>query len=383
MLGRWLSGNCGPIGLDLGRSTIRMLQFCERGGRTVVQASGHYQLPLDLPEDGLPRQQAIADGCARILESAPFQGRNVASCLPANQMQFKNVRMPHMPDEELTKAVRFEAVDRLQLGDVPHRIDHLVAGEVRQGDEARDEIILMAAPEQLLNDHLELLRSCGLVPVAIDTEPTALTRCFARLFRREEDHLAPRVIVDIGMGATKVLITRGYQVVFFKLIDISGARLNASIAEYLGLSACDASELRYQLTRRESQSDDQSKPLFGSTRRENVETAVFESLRSVIGELGREISLCMRYYSVTFRGCRPEQVFLVGGEANEPQLAQVISGELGMEAQIGKPLVGIDLSGSHIAIERRGPLPDWALAAGLALRPEERLGAKMGRRGAA
>jgi Tfp pilus assembly PilM family ATPase len=139
------------------------------------------------------------------------------------------------------------------------------------------------------------------------------------------------------------------------------------VAEHLDLSVDDAARLRRRLTSPESESDE-GEPLFGSTRRESVQRAAYEAVRSVVSDLAKEIGLCLRYYSVTFRGARPTALVLVGGEAHEPQLAKVIAEQLEIDVAVADPLTGIDLSSADIAIERRGTLPEWSTAAGLALR---------------
>ncbi len=93
-----------------------------------------------------------------------------------------------------------------------------------------------------------------------------------------------------------------------------------------------------------------------------------EAIRTPVNELAKEIGLCLRYYSVTFRGGRPGQVELVGGEAAQPRLPELIAEQLEVDVALGKPLAGIELSSSQIAIERRGSQSEWAVAAGLALR---------------
>jgi Tfp pilus assembly PilM family ATPase len=114
--------------------------------------------------------------------------------------------------------------------------------------------------------------------------------------------------------------------------------------------------------------EDLAKPLFGSTRREDVNRAVFDAARPVMQELAKEIGLCLRYYGVTFRGNRPECVTLCGGEARDKSLAEVIREQLDMPVEIAEPLSGVDISAEELMIDRRGSMPEWTVAAGVALR---------------
>jgi type IV pilus assembly protein PilM len=378
---RQLTASSGPpIGLDIGASSIKMIQVEPEGGTWAVLASGCYQLPAEMPEDPAERRAVIADGCCKLLDSYPFQGRRVISMLPVNDMAYKNIRMPAMPPQELAQAVQWEARDRLGLGDQQAHIEYLLAGEVRHGDESRNELIVMAVNDEVLREHLATLNACGLVPVAIDAAPAALGRCFARQFRREADHDLASAFVDIGHACTKVLILRGQRVVFFKLIDIGGHRLDESVAQHLNISLTDAADLRRRMSERSAKDENNPEPAL-SSRRASVDRAVSESVRTVMGELSKEIGLCLRYYSVTFGGSRPAKVYVIGGEAHELLVSKVLADHLQLDVVVGDPLHGMDLSGDSITIERRGARPQWAMAAGLALRHAS--AAASARRGAA
>ena len=84
-------------------------------------------------------------------------------------------------------------------------------------------------------------------------------------------------------------------------------------------------------------------------------------------DLAREISLCLRYYSVTFRGHRPNRVRLVGGEANDPQLQSILNTALPIPAEAGRLMSSVKLDRMKPA-DRRGSLSEWSVALGLGLK---------------
>ena len=87
-----------------------------------------------------------------------------------------------------------------------------------------------------------------------------------------------------------------------------------------------------------------------------------------IEALAHEISLCFRYYAVTFRGQRPTQAAFAGGEAYESALIDALRRHLGVEICVAEPLRGFDLT--HASFDRRpnSQMCEWAIAVGLALR---------------
>lgn len=382
MFGNFMNSSNQVIGLDIGSHAIRMIQFRAVGGESLaVQAGAAYELPSPMPTDAEKRRGVILEGIAKLRSICPFVGKRVVSVLPCSDVQYKNIRIPKMPPDERAEAARWDAIDRMNLNAETARVSFLEAGEVRQGEEVRDELIVMAATADAVEQHMALLIEAGLQPEAIETTPAALGRAAARKIRRESDQSLVRCIVDVGKTTTKVLITRGTNVAFFKTIDVGGNQLDEAVARQLELSLADASDIRRKLAAPDSREGSDDQALFGSTRRENVRRAVLDASRPILSELAKEVGLCLRYYSVTFRGARPETIELAGGEANDPLIATVMSEELNAPAEPLKPLDGIDLSDPSLGIERRGAQSDWAIVAGLALRQPASIAARL--RGAA
>ena len=98
---------------------------------------------------------------------------------------------------------------------------------------------------------------------------------------------------------------------------------------------------------------------------------VIDAVRGKVEELGREVALCLRYCSVTFRGLRPKRVMMTGGQAYDPAVMKLLGEQLAIECHIAQPLKGIDTSAADLGSDRRGMLAEWNLCAGLAFRSEE------------
>ena len=371
-LGGVFNSNRCPLGIDFGSHALKLMQLQRQGGsgasaRYTLVAAAEVPLPADLPSAGAPRTEALIRLLKQAVDAGGFQGRKCVTCLPAPLVQYKNLRLPPMPVSELDRAVQFEAQDRLQVDAKASLIQYFNAGEVRQGEDVRHEVILMAAPVAAIDQHVSVITGAGLDPVAIDVVPAALARSLGTAGGTEADGDID-VIVDVGFAASKVLIVRQGRVGFYKQIDIGGRKLDEMVAKHLSLPLPDAAELRRKV---QTSADAGGVELFGSTRRESVDRAIFEALRAAVGEMAREVGLCLRYYSVTFRGRRPDKALLVGGEAREPQLASLLAEGAGIGVETARPLQRV-LTANHAALGEGPGFGHWAVAAGLSMRPGER-----------
>jgi len=355
MLGGRFKNSALPIGLDVGDYGVRLVQLGERDGCIVVAASAQQALPTDIKMSSENYQAGLAKTIGEALRSAAFSGRRVVSCMPASSMQYVNLRLPKMPSSELAAAVMWEAKDRLGHSDVSLATQYIDAGEVRQGEDVRQEVILMSAPEALVETHVGALIASGLQPVAIDAQPTALGRLYETTAAPQDDDVAT-VVVDTGWTSSKVLILRSNRVLFFKTIEIGEALLRRAMAEKLKVPLAEVQDLLSDAGSVTGASNARSNESMGQ--------AVAEAVRPVLPELGREIALCLRYYGVTFRGPRPQQAALVGGGACMEWFGPSLQEHAGIAFGMPMPLAGIEFPMNQGA--------PWALATGLSLRDETR-----------
>lgn len=353
----------GPIGLDIGASGVKLLQLASEQGQPVVVASAHTEFPRDLPESADINEiteRAIAD----CLRRAPFDGREVVTAFGNGEFQLKNIRLPRMPSEELASAVEFEAKERFDLSRSPAQVRYVPVGEVRHGNEIKEEVIVFAAPDESVSARLAMLESLKLSPVAIDLTPCAVARSFVRFLRRSEDVNAINVFLDLGYRGTNVIITRGAEINFIKQIDVGGRQFVEAVSKALSISSQEATDLRLRIMRE------------GSGRREDDKTGVPEDIRAalrdsakpLVDRLSRDVQMCLRYFAVTFRGQRPDSLTLVGGEAYEPMLAPALTEAFNIPCMVGHPMRGIGRLGEISGRDRRTMQPAWATACGLALR---------------
>ncbi len=360
-----------PIGLDIGADSIKMLQMCQSGGRIRVRAAERWHFPAPGDQDPLQRKELAVAAIGDMLKRGNFRGRRVVSALRCDELCIKNVRLPRMLPDELKQAVLYEANDRFGFDVAADRLNCLNAGQVRQGSEIRDEVILLAASAEVVESHLDLLGQVSLVPQAIDAEPVALFRGFERYLRRQADGESVTVVLDIGHSAARVIVARGRQIVFIKSIDVGGRKLTEAVAAQLNLSYGEARDLRLRKMREYEQSDsgeaDEAKAV-ASKDRSSLEWSIHDAVRGQVESLAREVALCLRYCSVTFRGLRPQRITLSGGESYDRALVDLLTGQLGTAAVVGEPLRGVDISSVDLGSNRRATATEWALCAGLAFR---------------
>ncbi len=348
MVGWSMGRRNGPIGVDVGGRSVKLMQF--NADRSRLLEAVRWDLPSDVASEAGAWKSRVSEALSRAREGRGFRGRDAVLCLGMRQLFVQNLRVAKAPPAEFEQAVRQEAAGRLPFPMEEADLRFLEAADVRQGDLVRREVIVMACHRPVLNELLEAVEYAGLRPVAVDAEPLALLRCYANQFRRDEDKDQRAIFVHIGATNTAVIIAQGGDPLFIKYIDLGGQHFDEAVARHLQMPLEEAWALRrHNGDRRAEQQDPE------------VARSVAESLRPPIDRLGKEISLCVRYHSVTFRGQPLVRLVLGGGEAS-PALAEWLTGALNLKCELGDPLRSFE------SPRVPGRKVQWDVAAGLALR---------------
>jgi type IV pilus assembly protein PilM len=351
----------GPIGVDIGSQSVKLLQFNSDRKRVIDAARRDLTPPakdkkskdIDLAQEQSKRESTLAEAIRQARESRNFRGKEAVVSLGIRELFVQNVRLPKAPPAETERLLQQEAAGRLPFPASEAEIRFIEAADVRQGDTVKREVILLACHRPLLNELLGAVEASGLKPIAVDIEPLALLRCYGWQFRRDEDRQQRAMFVHIGATSTVVVIARGQEPLFIKYIDLGGRHLDEAVAAQLKMDLTSAANLRRHNGDRRS---DQQDP--------EITRSVAESTRPVLERLAAELSLCVRYHSVTFRGQPLMRVIIGGGEA-APALAEDLASRLDLKCELGDPLRNFEFA---IQTGRRG---QWDLAVGMALREKQ------------
>src|SRR4051812_45269577 len=102
----------GPIGMDIGARSIKLVQFT--GDRSRVVDAARVDLP-PLPENATPEQQTtrLSDALQRGLKDRDFRGREVVACLNDGQLFLQSLRVAKQTGPQLDRLVEQEAASRV------------------------------------------------------------------------------------------------------------------------------------------------------------------------------------------------------------------------------------------------------------------------------
>jgi type IV pilus assembly protein PilM len=357
-------GTHHAIGLDLGSSAVKMLQLrTSSDGLTEVSAAARVEVPFVPGLSPSLRATSTLQAIRDALRAGPFVGRRVIAAIPRQSVHVRTVRVTdtNAADFEPLALAEREAAGAFPFPLTSARVAFISAGEVRQGGEPRHEVIAAAAADQDVTDLLELLGRAGLDAEALDLEQAALYRAVERCAPAEDVAAGAQVLLDVGANGTQIVIGRGGEPCVVRTVPIGLRQMETVVARRLSVPNEDVRQLRARFSTSEPAGDDRA------ARRDSVQQALHDAMRLATGELLHQAVLCLRYYTVSFRGRMPARVWMTGGGAEGADLRDLTRAALGVPVEPLPLMAGVPL-GPLVALDNTGPLGQWAVAYGLASR---------------
>ena len=422
-LGGMFGTKANPIGVDFGTDSLKMAQVMWEGADPRLIAAASAEVPSHVRNNAAARFAFFTETVRELLSTGGFKGRRAILALPAASMHIQHIRLAKMDDEMMKKALPWEARGKLPIDPSHALMRHLIAGEVYHESEPKNEIILMAAARDMVNQLLDAAGKAKLDVIGMSVEPSALVDCFGHIYLRSEDFTAVNCFVDIGCASSRAVIAQGSRILFARSIKIGGEHLTRAVASHLKMSMDDARMLRLKLCHQQPGLDDAHRKhtidaedevssttanrvnrntpfrtdgttekgdadadvatLTAELRKTTVpkargtdpkaqQTLMEEACREPLNQLAGELDLCRRYYESAFPNKPVDRLIFVGGEAKHRSLCQHIAHEMSLSAQIGDPLIRMGRTtnvGIESGLDRRQSQPGWAVAIGLSLGP--------------
>jgi type IV pilus assembly protein PilM len=250
MLGRFagFGPKANPIGVDFGTDCLKMAQVCiDAKGDPQLIAAASAEVPGHVRHNSAARLAFFTETVRDLLAQGGFRGRQAILALPASSMYIQHLRLAKMDDEMLRKALPWEARGKLPIDPSHALLRHLVAGEVYDGQDQKQEIILMAAARDLVTQLLGAASKARLDVIGMSVEPLATIGCFSHIYRRKEDAQAVNCFVDIGCSSTRAVVAQGRHVLFARAIPVGGEHMNRAVANAMKIRVEDAKLLRIKL----------------------------------------------------------------------------------------------------------------------------------------
>lgn len=337
------------FGLDVGFSSVKLMQVKQRGSE--LEVSAYATIPFDKSciKDGIiVKPEVLAQEIHAAFPEklvGKLDTRRVVISIPAAHAYIRRTALPDLKAEDIGEAVRLEAEEYVPLLPEDTYMDYSIVRGTKQ------ETITVSAPKVLVNSYVVLAHLLGLEPVAV--ESTINSSC--RLFAATDVNKTPTVLIDLGSQSSDITIFDG-DVIVTSTVPGGGDSFSDAIAGALDITHKEAHliKTRYGL---------------GVSKKQQEIT---DALSPIIMQIAKEVRRMVRYYDErSGQDKHLDQVITMGGGANMPGLAGYLTNILRLPVRIYDPWQNVSQS-QKLPLPMNSEKSMYATAFGMALvKPEE------------
>jgi len=290
-----VSSRFGVLGIDIGTSTIKVVQLKDVKGVPTLEKYGEIQLgPYEGVDLGmgthLPTQKII-EALADILKEAEVTSKDAHFAIPYSSCFITPVSVATTDQEQIGAMVPVEArkfipvpLTKVTLNWFP-LFAHI--------EEQRTDVLVTAVSNEVLTRYNLIITSAGLKPVSNEIEVFSSMRS---ILSPEDDVVA---VIDLGTSSTRMSIMKRGIVTKTHSIVLSGADLTKALADKLKIGFEEAEAMKHEFG------------MIQSTENEQVRKILTHGLERGIRELHTVISRYEKEDASTVA-----KVFITGGGAS-------------------------------------------------------------------
>lgn len=349
-------------GVDLGTHSIKIAQIQKTPtGLQLVRFTEGPTPALTIKDGQIIDARTLGDTLKAMFINNKMSVDKVVSAVSGQPIVIRPIIMTQMNERELQNAIKFEAERYLPYSVADAQIKGTILRKSVEGDEKTMEVLLVAAPNEIVTNTQEVIKMAGVEPLAIDLEPFALARSAQMVLNDVISHQTV-ALINLGASTSSINIFKEGILRHNRTITTAGNSFTKAIGQSLNLSFEEAEKIKKEKGVIRVEKD--ATPVAPTTMR------IFNVIIPVLTDLVTEIQRSFDFYRARYRGESVDLILLSGGSAKFKNIDAYISNELGVPCEIANPFKNIDISdvAGYTQEELREIAPTVVVVIGLALR---------------
>lgn len=361
-----LFGSKVSVGVDVSGNMVKLVQLGKRGNDIVLLQLSMTKVsdePLDKME-WETKAGLIANAIKKVVAEAKIKTKEVNTSVSGSSVVVRYIKLPYATERDLRNTIRTEAEDYIPFNIQDVALDFQILGQVKEEGEEKIKVLLVAAKNELIHQHFEILKMAKLVPVLINVDTFATEDAWSLSGEGKEDVVA---LVEISNTSTNINIVEHGVSCFNRDAIIGGNDFIEAIQREFNLDFRKADQVMDKMCgillakREEGGVPEEEEQL--------TEDRVSSTLERVAGKLLAELNRSFAYYYTQSHGGSIDKVVLSGGSARILNLDKFLSNGLGTQVAILNPFARVKIDPNKFNLDLINRMaPAFAVSIGLAFR---------------
>lgn len=354
------------VGLDIGSNSIKMVQLRESGKSYHLVNYCVQSVSSETVEELDPdlKETILSESLKKLFREKRV-ARNVMTAVSGDAVIVRYVKLPFMTEDELRNVISYKAEQHIPLPIDQVVIDFHILGEVQEENQKKLEVLLVAAKEEMIEQHIHLLKVSGLKPELIDVDSFAMENAYEANYGKEPGETV--ALINLGAKITTINVMEDGISHLTRDFTVAGNQFTKEIQREFNLSFSQAEELKKQQGSIVIESDEIT--LTRMPDKDDRSVRISEAITPVLNKMLSEIRRSFDFYENSIKKKPITKVILSGGSAKLKNLDRFLSDKLGVPVSVSDPFKTIQTSLKGIDLESlQDAAPMLAVGVGLALR---------------
>jgi type IV pilus assembly protein PilM len=330
------------IGIDIGTASIKVVELAYHGEKATLRNYAQFSTDGDgnsIHYSALKiLDTQVVEILKRMFEKAAIDVKEAAISIPLFSSFSTLIELPSVADDDLERAVRYEARKHIPVPLNEVQLDWLKVDHLSSPKSTR--VLVVAVPTEIIQQYHNIAKALGLTLRHIELETFSAARALVR------GDTKPVAVLDIGSRTTNLSIVEKGLVILHHNIDVSGFGFTRTLSRGLAVDLERADKLkRSEGLRSEGQVVSLVAPLVDK---------IIDGTKKIMDDYMHQ------------RGSRVQTLILSGGSSAMPGLPEYLERGLGMKIALGDPFAGI-IAPEPLEELLKGA-SEFTVAVGLALR---------------
>ncbi len=317
-------GSKETVALDIGSSSIKLIQMAMGKQGWQIEKIGMKKLPLEAIVDGsIIDSMTVINTVKDLLKEQNIKTKQAVSALTGHYVIIKKVTFPAATEDELSESIQWEAEQYIPFPVAEVNLDFQILGADTEGRGQMD-VMLVAVKKDVISDYTSVLREAGLAPVVIDVDAFALENMMEINYPVVAGEMI--AVVNIGASITSITVIVDGVTAFTRSIPMGGNQFTEEIQRVLGISFAEAESL---------------KTARGKT---DKEAEISPAIALVTNNLIMDVKRSLDFFLAGGHNLNVNKIYVSGGGSNMQGLKELMQEKTSIPVESIDPFRNVDLA---------------------------------------
>ncbi len=338
------------FGLDIGTSSVRVVQLSSRGSGPSasysLKAFGYASVDAQTAlADSEASRKKLGDIIMTAIGQSGIKTKNVALGIPSSKTFTTVIDVPSQSRAELTKTIRYQVDQYIPMSSEDAKIDWAFLGTSPK-DPTKQEVLLASTAIDYSEEKMEFIEGLGLNIIAVEPDQIAMTRSL-----NIPEPNAVNFIIDMGDQTTDIAMVYNGAPRLIRSLPTGLSTIVRAAAQNLGVKEDQARQFIIK---------------FGLAP-DKLEGKIYQAVEGVLDSFASDLNKSLKFFQTKYPNVPITRVIVSGYASLVPMMNNYIANKVNITTTIGNPWASVSMALNQQ--QMLAPVAsEFAVAVGLAQR---------------